>query len=302
MFALAVSLFSLSIFTTINKNLKDVPSTMNFMENAGVYNNLSTIAKLQIQSYYPEQIQNNILVLGLANKLVETVVTPGLVEKAALPAVKASFAFAKAPTDIVNDKVVVETGLYKQQALDAIAGLGLPNLLVINANLLINSIPPQINLVDLQKRPNNALGMVVKVKELFAQNRQNLQTAWIVMWVSLILLIVNGMRHLKHLIKTLWMGIGIVSIMLILIYYLRPYILSVWLPSSVDAIGDAQNQLISDAVAYFLWQVRSIAFYYLGISVICFFLWKFVNWDKTQNNTDRFLRKIHIPTISVKVN
>jgi hypothetical protein len=145
------SLISLSVFSPINRNFKDASSANLFLSKTGVYTDLSELIQLKIQEKYPSLIQNNILLRGLANKLVDIVVTPDLVSSAAKPAIAASYAFAQGPTELLNDEVVIMTDSYKEQAKSLLGDLDLPKLLVVNGDLLIDSIPNQFAIVNLEK-------------------------------------------------------------------------------------------------------------------------------------------------------
>jgi hypothetical protein len=302
MLIFGTSLLGITFFTVIHNSLKDVPSVMNFFSRANVYHNMSTLVKLRIQDSYPLLVQNNFLLSGLANKAVDLAVTPTLVEKATKPALTAAFAVSKTPTSIINDKIILSTDPYKKEAINTLTQLDLPKFILVNANFLVEAIPNQIALVDLEKRPNSLLGMIIKLRTLFQMNQQALTVSWVVMWISLVVLILHGLRHLKQLFKTLWVGFLIVGGLVVGLSLVSPWLINGLLPSGGDSLVNAQNSLVKDIVVYLFSEMRDIAIFYLGVTVLAFIIWRFIKLDKLQLKVDQFLKRVHIPTISVKVN
>jgi hypothetical protein len=205
------SLISLSVFSPINRNFKDASSANLFLSKTGVYTDLSELIQLKIQEKYPSLIQNNILLRGLANKLVDIVVTPDLVSSAAKPAIAASYAFAQGPTELLNDEVVIMTDSYKEQAKSLLGDLDLPKLLVVNGDLLIDSIPNQFAIVNLEKHPGSVFGFVLQARGLFEKNKIARDLSWLVVIMSLLFLVIHGIRHLRNFITSLKMGIRSLS-------------------------------------------------------------------------------------------
>lgn len=288
-------------FKIINANFKDAPSMLNFLSKANVYNNASQILKLEVQDYYPKSIKNNFVLYGLANKLVDYVVTPNLVEKVAQPAVKLSVAFAKSPTSIVSNKVVVATAPYKSQALSTVNELGLPKILVRVATLAVSSVPQRLTLVNLEKHPNSPLAMIIRARTILQHNETFLVLTSFAMLFLWIVLIVYNMRHIKKLFEAIWIALGSAFVIVLILSFLIPLVVSWNLPGDVGNLGLAQNALVIDVVNYFIMELRNIIWWYAGFAIISFAIWKFIKFEKIQVKIDKFLKKIHVPTVEVKV-
>lgn len=298
---LFLSLVCLSVFSTINRNFKDAVSANSFMAKTGVYTDMSNLVRLKIQEKYPAQIQNNILLRGLANKLVDVVVTPEIVAKAAKPAIDASYAFAQGPTELVNDSVVLMTDPYKQQAKAMIGDLDLPRILVVNGDLLIDSIPAEFTIVNLEKHPNSVFGLILKARGLFEKNKIALDLSWLVIIMSLIFLLIHGIRHLRNLVTSLTISFGSAGLFVVIVSLLMPWIMRVSLPTAVTEIAAAENNIVSKIVLTLFGEFRDVSYFFLGIAVVSALLWKFVQWEKLQVKVNKMLKKIHIPTIHVEV-
>lgn len=75
------------------------------------------------------------------------------------------------------------------------------------------------------------------------------------------------------------------------------------LPNTQDVLTVAQNTLVVDAVSYILTEIRNIAIVYVGIAIISFIIWRYINFIKLQVQINKILRKfhIHVPTVTVKI-
>ena len=245
-FFLTVSLICISLFSVINKNFKDAPSILSFFENANVYGNVSNIVRLEIESMYPGPIKRNIILAGFADKLLDIVITPATVKKVAKPAVGLAVKFAQSPTSIIDNKVVVATAKYKEQAIIALTDFGLPKLLLINARFLVDSIPANLTIVNLEKRPNSVLGLIIKARTALQYSRTITNISWVVFWVSLLLIFANNIYRVRDMVKVLWVGLGTAGGVIVLFYLFLNSILSMVLPITSDAITIAQNTLVID--------------------------------------------------------
>lgn len=295
------SLISLSVFSPINRNFKDASSANLFLSKTGIYTDLSELIQLKIQEKYPSLIQNNILLRGLANKLVDIVVTPDLVSSAAKPAIAASYAFAQGPTELLNDEVVIMTDSYKEQAKSLLGDLDLPKLLVVNGDLLIDSIPNQFAIVNLEKHPNSVFGFVLQARGLFEKNKIARDLSWLVVIMSLLFLVIHGIRHLRNFITSVVIAFGSAGIFVVGVSVLMPWILRVFLPEANTDIIMLENTIVVKIVVALFNQFRDFAYFYIVIAVVGAIVWKFVHWEKLQVHVNKLLKKIHVPTIHVEV-
>lgn len=302
-FFITLATLCIGFFSIVNKNFKNVPSMLGFLENANVYNNVSNIVRLQIESRYPKAINNSIVLSGLADKLLDFIVTPQNVEKIAKPALNLSVKFAQAPTSIIDNNVVIATAKYKNQARDTISGFGLPKILMVNVNFLIDSIPAHLTIVNLDKHPNSILGIIIKLRTALKYSHKIEIISWIVLVITLLFTLGNNIHRIKDLLKTLWIGFGISGVLIIILFLARGTLFGFLLPNSSDPITLAQNKLVIDAVSYLLAQVKQIGVIFFGVAIISFVFYAFVKLDKVQSHINKVLRKlhIHVPQVTVEV-
>lgn len=298
---LTLLLLVLPFLTSFDQNFKSAQSMDTFFKNSRVYDNVSTIIKLEVQSKYPEVIKNNVIITSLLNKLVDAVVTPTIVSEVAKPTLKVALFVANSDTSIVNNKVVLATSSYKQQAVAAFNDLGLPQIVNANVDLLINSIPQSITLVDLTKNPNSPLGYLIKLHSLYLQNQFVLGMLWWILAVIVLGIILYNIVEVKKIFTVFWIGSFLSASIIFLLYWLLPTLLSSFLPQATTDVAYAQNTLVIDVITYIVKGVSNTAILYGVFAVFMFAIWKFVDFDKAQDNTDNILKKINIPVFSIKV-
>lgn len=274
-----------------------------FFQNAKIYDNASTLIRLEVQNSYPPIIKKNLLLSGFANKLVDLVVTPELVANVAAPALRLSVGFAKAPTSIIDNKVVIATAKYKQQAVQVLTDFGLPKFVVVNAKLIIDAVPVHLTLVNLEKRPNSILGLIIKARTFLAYNHMVRDISVMLIIATLVILLLHTIDKIKNFFVALSWSFGSIGLLIVGVYVIRMWLMGMFLPTTQDAVTIAQNALVIDAVSYLLQEVRNIGLIFLGTGVISMVCWKFLNFDKLQIKINRLLHKlhIHVPTVTIKV-
>lgn len=259
-FVLSIALSSLSIFTTIHNNFKDVPSISRFFVAGNVYNNLSVIAQERIKQNYPPEIADKPIQVAIVDRVVENVVTPDLVQRLVEVGLTASSRFAQAPTSIINDRVVINTPEYKQQAMDLVQNLELPKFLTTMADNIINSVPGQLVLIDTRSNPNSVLAMIIQARTLLDNAETIRMISWIVLAIAIIVLIILNQKSIKTIF---WVSAW--SFVFAAATLLGGFLV---ITSQLDA------GLIGDAVNYLLGQINRYAILYLALGVIAFLIWK----------------------------
>lgn len=288
---LVASLIVFSFSTIVYRSFRDVPSMLNFFEHANVYVNMAEIVKIEIEEHYPPEIQERVLVVALLDRLVDYVITPQLIERAAEPVIKLSVKFAQQPVEIVSDKVVVETALYKQQFRESLSQSGLPPFLVSAGNSVISSVPAQLTLIDNTKHPNNILARIIQARDVLRYNAEVLHYARIFLILSLVILLVNNLKRVKTLMFALALGFGIAALLIIVEYYLAESLLMTLMPVPSSEIAAAENKLAMDAVMYLSLIIRNFGILLLVFAVVFGVLWRFVRWEGVQKRIDRILMK-----------
>lgn len=295
-----ISLISISIFCVLTRNLKDVPSMMGFLKQANTFSHIADIARFEIRSYYPPVVANNFILRGVTDQAIDRIITPSLIEYGAAPALKLAYGFAKSPSSIINNKVVVDTNPYKTQAKQAIAEIGLPQIVVINADFLVDNLPPSLTLVDLEKNPNSVLGSIIKLRTFYENSQRWLSFSYVVLILSTFFMIALNLHRLKFMTNEFFIGTLVSGATILVATFVLPGIITMNLPTGGGVI-QAQNMLILDAMQVLLSKIRFIAYVYLGISLFLFLIIWFLPFEKLQKKFDRMLKRVHVPQVTVRV-
>lgn len=296
-----LTLSALSFFCVVNKNFKDIPSVINFFNNANVYPNLTEITKITLRNYYSPMLQENVLQLALADKLADTLITPTVIKSVVDPGLKLSVAFSNQPTSIIENKVVVDTTKYKQQILQDINNYDLPKLVNSGISYFLTKVPQYVTLIDNQKHPNNLLATIIKARTFLQYNHMGLQISWVVLGLTILVLLINNILNLKRLVLTLGISLAVSGVVTLFVFVLIPWVISSSVPVTADAYVMAQNKLIYDGASYLIKQIGYLAYIYVGIALIFGVIWKFVKLDSLQAKINKLLHKLKIPVLSVKV-
>ena len=290
---LALSLVVFSSSLVIHRSFRDIPSMLNFFERANVYVNLSEIVKLEIEENYPPELQQRVLVVALVDKLVDYVVTPQLIERAAEPFLKLSVKFAQQPVSIVSDKVVVSTAKYKEQFTESLSESDLPPFLVSAGQSVITAIPAQLTLVDNQKHPDNVLAKIIKLRDALEHNEALFRYSKILIFVAFFVLLFNNLRRLRTLLLALTLGIGIPALAIVIASLLAGPLMSALMPATSGEMAALQNKLITDVLLYLFLMLRNVGIALGILGIFCLALWKFVPWQRPQARLDTLLNRFH---------
>jgi hypothetical protein len=270
-----ILLIVLSILTPVVNNFADVGATSNFFTKANVYVNLSTLAKEEIKKHYPEDFAKRTLQVALADKVLETVVTPELTKNLVESGLKVSVKVAQTPTSIIDDKVVINTDQYKQQVVELLDGMDLGKELNLVANRVVDSVPKELVLVDTKERPNSILAWIIKLRTILDYSRTITTIAWIALGVSLIVILLNNLKRIKTIFLVIALGFGGAAVAVILLTLL------------VQAF--TQPGLVGDVLNYVMSQINKFGIGFAIVTVVSLLIWKFVNFNNFQKKVNKKL-------------
>lgn len=286
----AIAIILITYFAFI-LNIFSSPSSVNYhLEQSGGYNHISEIVKLEIINRLPEDVSNNFLQKALAQNILNFFVTPVTIQKVARPMLEVPFFFVAQPTKIQNDKVVIETQQYRDTISAELPGLQIPGVLSTLAQKIVNAVPDTITLVDLEKRPNNVLGLLVKAKMIYSQISV---INWVMVAVAIIsfsLIVILNLHMIRQILLSLTFGYLTIGLFVLLGSWAIPYILINFVPESPDpVIGNQLNLFVNESLNYFFGLTRRFGWVYLVIALIAYLLWRLKAIDKVQKGVDKLL-------------
>lgn len=261
--------------TVLRDNFLTGAKAFVFLKEAKVFVTTAEIVKSEISAKLPDSIKNNYIKQAIANKLLDIIVTPENVAKVAEPGIDAAYKLAKAPTDIENNKVVLDTTQYKKQASEYIPGLQLPKVIIDEANDLINAVPNDLTIVDLQKRPNSVLATFIRIRDLMRTINDVTNVLWILTVVNLLALVLVNIKSMGRFLHSLGWSFGVAGSIIVVGSYILPPITTAVVPQSTDpVIGNAMNTLVSNITNQYFVLTRGYGWLLIIIAVFaCLAYW-----------------------------
>lgn len=272
---LTVLLVLCTYATVLRDNFLTGAKAFVFLKEAKVFVTTAEIVKSEINAKLPDSIKNNYIKQAIVSKLLDIIITPENVAKVAEPGINAAYKLAKAPTDIENNKVVLDTTQYKQQASEYIPGLQLPKVITDAANDLVNAVPNDLTIVDLEKRPNSILATFIRIRDLMRTINDVTNVLWVLTIINLIALVLVNIKSIGRLLHSFGWSFGVAGSIVVVGSYIFPPIATAVVPQSTDPIiGNAMNTMVSNIIYQYFVLTRGYGWLLVLIAVFaCLAYW-----------------------------
>ena len=269
-----------------------------FLHESKSFSYTADIIKAEISDKLPEKIKSNVIELTLINKFMDYIITAENIEKLAQPGLRLTYKAVDTPTTIQNNKVVIATATYKDQAISYVNGLGLADALKEPAQSLINSVPQELTIIDNSKHPNNPIMLLIKMRDTLRTVNTVVNVLWWVIPIGFIIILLLNLRNLRRLAKTLAWIFGTPAVIVLLGSWLFPALVGVFGARNNDPIiGEQVNGLINSASSYLFATTRNFGLVCLVLGVIFTLVYIFLPLQKVQHQLDSQLdalsKKVH---------
>lgn len=294
-FIIAIALLCIGYFTVIQNTFVSAEKLLVFLRGAKAFNYTADIVKAEISDRLPQKIKDNVIETALIGKFMDFVITPENVEKLADPGLKIVYKAANTPTSVQNNKVIIDTATYKNQASSYIAGLKLADAFSQPAQDLISSVPAQLTLVDATKNPNaSPLIMFLHIRDALRTVGTILAVSWWSLVIALLLVVLINLRNLKRMSRSLGWCFGIPAAIILIGSWVFPILIEVFAPKSTDPIiGESTNGLINSIVTNLFAATRTFGLVCLVLTIIFSLICIFLPLQKVQDQLDTLLNKLH---------
>lgn len=266
-------LLVLSCTLIIKSIFSSTDSINTHLKEAGLYVDVSNMVKARVSENLNQRFEDKIVQRAMAERLLDAIVTPEFVEKQSQRVLPIAAKVIEKPLDIQNNKVIVDTKNYKDKVTSEVDNPDskIPDLIQPAATNLIATIPDQLTLVDMEKRPNSVLGYLTKAKILYENISVWNSTALTVGIITALLLIIINSRQLRALFKYLTIAYLVSGGIILLGSYLFPYLIMLMNTGPNIYL----NEMIRDATYYVFEQTRTPSIIYLvfGGLFYCIFRW-----------------------------
>ncbi len=284
---LIISLIVVCYGTALINNFATAAKLQNFLHESKAFNYTADIIKAEISEKLPQKIKNNVIELTLINKFMDYVITAENIEKLAQPGLRLTYKAADTPTTIQDNKVVIATATYKDQAISYINGLGLADALKEPAQSLVNSVPQELTIIDNSKHPNNPIMLLIRVRDTLRTVHTVVDVLWWVIPIGFIVVLLLNLRNLRRLSKTLAWIFGVPAVVVLLGSWLFPALIGVFGARNNDPIiGDQVNGLSNSASSYLFATTRNFGLVCLVLSAIFTLIYIFLPMQKIQHQLD----------------
>lgn len=291
----SIALLSIGYFTVIQNTFVSAEKLLVFLRGAKAFNYTADIIKAEISDKLPQKIKDNVIETALIGKFMDFVITPENIDKLAEPGLKIVYKAADTPTSVQNNKVIIDTATYKNQASSYISGLKLADAFSQPAQDLISSVPAQLTLVDATKNPNaSPLVMFLHIRDALRTVGTILLVSWWTVVIGLLIVLVLNLRNLKRMSKSLAWVFGIPAVIVVVGSWVFPVLIEVFAPKSSDPIiGESTNGLVNSIVTNLFAATRTFGFVCLILAIVFTLIHLFLPMQKIQAQLDGLLDKVH---------
>lgn len=275
---LVVALILCSYMSIIQANFSTAAKTVVFLREAKVLDNGADIIKAEVNDKLPEKVKNNFIQNAIAQKLLDIIVTPENLSKVAEPALKLAYQVTtKAPTEIQNNQVVLNTQQYKDQASQFINNSKLPDVLNQPIDAIISATPNQLTLVsNVKDSPSNPLVIMIQLRNALRVINTSVTLLWWVIILDILAIIALGWREYRRLLHVTTWTFGIAGLFLTIGSWVFPPVLLLVIPQSTDpVIGSQLNELMANVINFLFNASRSYGLLFVLIAVIAYVLKRF---------------------------
>lgn len=267
---LCYTVFVVSIFSS--------PSALSaHLKQAGLFNDAALLVQAEIVDHFPQELKQRIILNALAVKLLEVVVTPQLIERAAEPALTIAAKIMEQPFTVQNSMLVIDTSGYKQQAATELASGTLPTEIVSIADRVIAAVPNELSLMNLSENPNKVITTVIQLRALYTHIDSANTIAWLVAIVTFILIVAFNLTNLHRIFRTVGMVYLTAGIVVVIVSLVAPPVITSQLPvSSANLSSLYLNQMVTHASEYFFNLTRTPAMVFLVVGAVLYLIshWK----------------------------
>lgn len=267
---LCYTVFVVSIFSS--------PSALSaHLKQAGLFNDAALLVQAEIVDHFPQELKQRIILNALAVKLLEVVVTPQLIERAAEPALTIAAKIMEQPFTVQNSMLVIDTTGYKQQATAELASGTLPAEIVSIADRVIAAVPNELSLMNLSENPNKVITTVIQLRALYTHIDSLNTIAWLVAIITFILIVAFNLTNLHRIFRTVGMVYLAAGIVVVIVSLVAPPVITSQLPvSSANLSSLYLNQMVTHASEYFFNLTRTPAMVFLVVGAVLYLVshWK----------------------------
>lgn len=283
LFVILGALMVLSTYTAIlRNNLITSERAFGFLKESQAFAVVADMTKAEIEGRLPDDLQSNFIRSAVASRVLDFIVTPESVAKLAEPGLRVAYRLAKLPTNVHNDKIVLDTVQYKEQAREFVPTLQLPTTIANTANRLVDATPDQLTIISLEKKSGSILAVFIKVRDTIRTINTTAVVLLILVIINILALIIINTKNIKRLLLPVAYLFGTVGLIVIVGSYAFTPIISVLLPLGADSSAESLNTLATNIIQHFFFLTRGHGWIFILLAISIFSIHWLVNRQDSQ--------------------
>jgi hypothetical protein len=279
----SISLILGSLLAVFKNNFSNGAKTYLFLKEANAYENISELAKVEINNNLPDSIKSNFIKKALIEKVIDTIITPENVSKIAEPGLVNLYKLSDKAASLASKKIEFDTVDIKKQAEQYLPKLGLSTSFTDTTLDFVKSVPDTVTIINVEKNPNSPLAIFLKIRAAHKAVNQATDIVWLIALLSLIGIIIINIKNISRLLSSIYWPLGVSGALILAITYILPPIALSFMPSVANADEtSAINNLVSGLINNYLKLVRGYGWIYLLIALIALIVHWLINSTKAK--------------------
>lgn len=280
---LCISVILGSLLAVFRNNFTTGAKAYLFLKEAKAYENISDLAKVEIEKNLPNSIKDNFIKKALVQKIIDITITPENVQKIAEPGIINLYKLSGKAANLASKKIEFNTVEFKNQAEQYLPKLGLSNSFTDTTLEFVKSVPDDISILNVEKNPNSPLAIFLKIRAAYNALNQATNIVWGIALVSLLGILVINIKNINKLLSSLYWSLGVAGSIILAITYILPPIALSFMPAGSDASETtAINNLVSGILSKYLELVRGYGWVFIIIALIAYFIHWIYNSKKAK--------------------
>ena len=291
---LSILLVFAGAITLLRDNLINASKAYLFLKESKAFESIAEITKESIRSNLPDKVKQNFVEKAIIEKVMDLVITPENVAKIAEPGLKTLYSASGKLADLAEQQIVYNTLPIKEQAQKYLPGLGLPPAFSEATVQLVKAVPDEIKILDAKNNPNSPLNFFLKVRNAYRVLDSTANILWIMIVVNLVGILLLNIKLIARLFRSLGWAFGIAAAATLIISWIAPEILKLFLAGGTTASEQSINELVINLGQSYFSMLRGYGWLYLLISALSTAIYYLISSEKVSElikNTQKKLIK-----------
>lgn len=265
---LSILLVFAAAVTLLRDNLISASKAYLFLKESKAFESIAEITKESIRTNLPDKVKQNFVEKAIIEKVMDLVITPENVAKIAEPGLKTLYSASGKLAKLAEQQIVYNTLPIKEQAQKLLPDLGLPPAFSGAVTQMVQAVPNEVKILDAKNNPNSPLNFFLRVRSAYRTLDTTANILWIVIIVNLAGLALLNIKMISRLFRSLGWGFGSAGVVVIVLSYLSPELIKLFMNGGASATEQSINELAINLSQSYFAMLRGYGWLYLLVSAI----------------------------------